>query len=331
MKRKILLTGGAGFIGLHLTNRLLDEGFEVDIVDNFSRAVDDPDLKNTLGRDSVRLYNLDLLNTKNVKKFGSDYYVIIHLAAIVGVKQVTKQPMRVLQDNVNLLGNVIQLAQSQDKLFRLLFSSTSEVYAGTLKHFDLPLPTPEETPLTITDLKHPRSSYMLSKIFGEALCFQSGLPVTIFRPHNIYGPRMGLSHVIPELLKRSWQSKNGRKLDVYSVKHRRSFCYIEDAVEMLVKMILLESCSGKVLNLGKQGPEVSIKEVAEIVMKVQGKELLINSLNEDSGSPSRRAPDMKLTKTLISYEAKVELEEGIRHTFEWYEKNVFQNKIVFAI
>ena len=90
--------------------------------------------------------------------------------------------------------NAIDIAKKQKRLKRLLFASTSEVYAGTLRYHGLEFPTTEETPLTVSDLRHPRTSHMLSKIYGEALLRQSNLPYTIFRPHNFYGPRMGMSH-----------------------------------------------------------------------------------------------------------------------------------------
>jgi nucleoside-diphosphate-sugar epimerase len=92
-----------------------------------------------------------------------------------------------------MLENVLTLARDQRDFSRFLFASTSEVYAGTLQYFGMPIPTPENTPLAMTALDEPRTSYMISKIMGEAMCQQSGLPFTIFRPHNVYGPRMGMA------------------------------------------------------------------------------------------------------------------------------------------
>ena len=128
---------------------------------------------------------------------------------------------------------MIALARQQEKFSRFLFASTSEVYAGTLESFNLTVPTPEESVLAVQNLNEPRTSYMLSKIYGEALCRQAGIPFTIFRPHNIYGPRMGMAHVIPEQLKKAWAAEEGDQLGVHSPDHRRSFCYIDDAVELL--------------------------------------------------------------------------------------------------
>jgi nucleoside-diphosphate-sugar epimerase len=132
-----------------------------------------------------------------LEDLSAHYALIFRLAAIVGVANVLDAPDRVLRRNDELLVSALELAARQRDLERFVFASTSEVYAGTLALGDLPLPTPEDAPLTVPDPRLPRTSYMLSKIFGEAMSFQSGLPVTVVRPHNVYGPRMGLAHVIP--------------------------------------------------------------------------------------------------------------------------------------
>lgn len=330
MSNKVLVTGGAGFIGLHLANRLLDEGCEVDLVDNFSRAVEDQELKEIADRKGARFTSIDLLQHDGLEELDSDYDYIFHLAAIIGVVHVLNKPYSVLFDNIQMLGNMIEFARRQQKLSRFFFASTSEVYAGTLKHFELPIPTPEQTSLAITDLSHPRTSYMLSKIYGEALCQQAGIPFTVFRPHNVYGPRMGMAHVVPELLKKAYEAQNGGHIEVYSIEHTRCFCYIDDAVEILWRMMINESCEGKTLNLGTQDPEVTIKEVAETCFRVAGKKLVINPQPPSPGSPARRRPDMSQTTALIDFESRIELNEGVQKTFDWYRQNIFEGGQVTA-
>ena len=330
MSNKILITGGGGFIGLHLTNRLLDEGCEVHIVDNFTRAVKDEDLKNTLTRDKVSFSSINLLDKNSINNMAKDYDVIFHLAAIIGVTHVLEQPYNVLYDNIRMLGNIIEFSRQQFNLSRLFFASTSEVYAGSLKYFDLPIPTPEGTPLAITDLAHPRTSYMLSKIYGEALCQQSKIPFTVFRPHNIYGPRMGMAHVIPEQLRKIYNANDGDSIDVFSVNHTRCFCYIDDAIEMLWLMMKLPECEGKTMNLGTQNPEVSIKKLVETCFFIAKKDLLINPMPDSSGSPVRRGPDMYTTSQLLNFESQFSLKEGIGSTYDWYQKNIFDGKGISA-
>jgi len=330
VSKKILITGGAGFIGLNLANRLLNEGHSVHLVDNMSRAVFDIEFEEVIKNTNVKFSNLDMLSKENLSILDKDFDFIFHLAAIIGVRHVLERPYSVLYDNLIMLGNVIDFSHKQKNLSRLFFASTSEVYAGTLKHFNLAIPTPEDAPLGLTDLSHPRTSYMLSKIYGEALCQQSKLPFTIFRPHNIYGPRMGMSHVIPEQLYKSNKAKNGDFIEVFSPFHTRCFCYIDDAIEMLFRMMNTPECSGKALNLGTQNPEVTMEDVAKICFATVGKDLKIDIKPPSPGSPERRGPDMTKTKNLINFESQVSLNIGISKTFNWYKKNIFEGNNVSA-
>lgn len=322
---KLLITGGAGFIGFHLSRKCANVGLQVDILDDFSRAVKDPELDSLLAEPNVRCISCDLTTPDDIAGIDTDYQFIYHLAAIIGVQHVLNRPYDVLTKNVEMLSQVIEIARKQIDLRRLVYTSTSEVYAGTLKYFELPIPTAEDTPLTITATAKARTSYMLSKIYGEAMCQHSNLPYTIIRPHNVYGPRMGMSHVIPELLKRALDKQEGESLTVYSVSHKRTFCYIDDAVEMLYRIVQNENCKDVTLNLGSQGPEVSIGELAQIILEAVGKDLTVEYGPVTSGSPSRRAPDMSRALALTGFQAKVGLREGVVKTFKWYNKNVFQS------
>ena len=324
MSTRILITGGAGFIGTHLATYLVDGGYTVCLVDSFVRGVRDRDLELLLSKQRVTFSTIDLLDREAVLSLGSDFDAIFHLAAIVGVAHVLERPYETLVDNVKMIDNVIALAQRQTTFTRLFFASSSEVYAGTLKYFQLPLPTPESTALAIAPLQEPRTSYMLSKIVGEVMCHQADLPFTIFRPHNVYGPRMGMVHIIPEQLRKIWQAVPDTELGVYSPDHRRSFCYIDDAVVMLKKMLETDECAGKTLNLGNELPEVTIRKVAQTCIDVVGKNLTIKALPPTPGSPERRAPDMKQCQKILSYQPKVGLAEGISKTWAWYCDHIFE-------
>lgn len=319
---KALLTGGAGFIGTHLARRLVEKGYDVDLVDDFSRGQNDEAVGELLESGRVRLLERDLRVPGVLAEADDDYNLIAHLAAIVGVANVLERPYDVLRDNLAMTEEALALARRQVALDRLLFISTSEVYAGALEHFDLPIPTPESTPLTLPGLDRPRTTYLLSKIYGEAMCHHSGLPFTIVRPHNVYGPRMGLAHVIPELLQRAHNATDGR-LEVFSVDHRRTFCYIDDAVEMIARAVESPQCSGQTLNVGTQTPEVAVEELAQLIVEIVGKDLEIVPLATTPGSPTRRCPDMTKTVELTGYTPRVGLEEGVRRTYEAYRTQVF--------
>jgi UDP-glucose 4-epimerase len=322
--KRALVTGGCGFIGSHLARRLLDDGWSVDLLDDFSRGVHDADLRALLEHPEVRLVERDLRKASALDGLGP-YELVFHFAAILGVANVLERPYETLRDNTALLVSVLEWARTQSTPPRVVFTSTSEVYAGTLEEGLLTVPTPEGAPIVVPPRERPRTSYMLSKLYGEALCLSSGIPVTIVRPHNFYGPRMGMSHVIPELLGRADATPDGGSLEVYSVDHRRTFCFIDDAVELVLRAALSAAGEGRVLNAGAQEPEWTIGEVAEIVCRSVGKELEIVPLPATPGSPLRRAPDLSEIRALTGYTPAVGLEEGVRRTYEWYRDNIFSS------
>jgi UDP-glucose 4-epimerase len=321
--RKALITGGAGFIGYHLASHLVASGWRIDLVDSFARGASDRALAELQASEQVRLFERDLRAPDALADADDDYTHVFHLAAIVGVSHVLDRPYDVLRDNVAMLTRALDFARTQPRLERFLFASTSEVYAGTFRHMSVPMPTPEDVPLALPELADRRTCYLLSKIYGEAMCHHGGVRFTIVRPHNVYGPRMGLSHVIPELLERAHAADAGASLEVFSIEHRRTFCYVDDAVAIIVRAALTDAAEGEIVNVGSEDAEVSMGELARVVVAVVGKQLEIVAAPETPGSPRRRRPDMAKTTRLTGYRASVDLEAGIRRTYEWYRRNVF--------
>ncbi len=315
--RRVIITGGAGFIGLHLARVLLEAEFEVLIIDDFSRGASDTDFELVREHGKCTVWDLNLIDD-SIPDFEAQ--VIVHLGALVGVDRVTQQPYSVLQANVEMLFRVLSWAKRVKSLEHFVFTSTSEVYAPSVQLNLSPVPTPEGGLLTMPDLRQGRSSYLLSKIYGEALCAYSNLPYTVIRPHNVYGPRMGMSHVIPQLLLKAHLAESGSQLEVASLDHTRSFMYVTDAVRRIVHLISMPA-TGRTLNLGNQEPEVSIKYVAETILEVVGKDLLIRKLPPTPGSPRRRCPDTSAMNNLLGAIDCVNLRDGISRTYDWYLAN----------
>ncbi|MCG5238768.1 NAD-dependent epimerase/dehydratase family protein [Azospirillum doebereinerae] len=322
--RKILVTGAAGFIGYHLARRLADQGHAVDLLDNHARGVRDAALSDLARRPNVRTIEADLTEPALAERLDTDYGLIVHLAAIIGVAQVRSRPYQVLTANVAMVQTALALARRQTDLGRFLFASTSEIYAGTLQAFGIPVPTPETTPLTAGDLSEPRTTYMLSKLYGEAMCRFSGVPFTIVRFHNVYGPRMGRSHVVPQLLEKAHRLPAGAALGVASAGHCRSFCYVDDAVEYLTRMAALPACAGEVFNIGTQEPELPIGAVARVILDAVGRDNPVEPLPDTPGSPNRRAPDMGKAIAATGYRSRIDLPDGVRRTYAWYRDHVFE-------
>ncbi len=318
---KVLITGGAGFIGFHLAKLLINNGFRVYLTDIINPKNFDKEIKFLIAQNSCEYIQCNLLNSNEIEKIKNDYEFIFHLAAIVGVENVIADSYGVLSKNQIMLSNIINLCKEQKKEPKLIFASTSEVYAGSQFNKTIKYPTPEDSMLILPDLSKPRTSYMLSKLYGEAMCHSSGLDFLILRPHNIFGPRMGMKHVIPQQIKKILFTPKNGVLDIYSPNHTRTFCYINYAVENIYSLISKSKLEEKVINLGVSEPEIKIKDLSKILLNVAKRsDITLNELENTEGSPSRRVPD---TSRLIDSSDHINIPslfEGITKTFDWYKK-----------
>jgi UDP-glucose 4-epimerase/UDP-glucuronate decarboxylase len=322
---KILISGGAGFIGFHLAERLSRSiSNEILLLDNFSRGRLDNDLSLLLQRANIALRSVDLTNPATYQSLETDFDEIYHLGAVIGVKNVLDNPAEVVRVNamatLHLLDWFCESAKG-----KLLFSSTSETYAWTQHILELPFPTPEKIPLALTDLENPRSSYAGSKIFGELAvtqyCRFFNRPFVIVRYHNVYGPRMGREHVIPELFLRA--SVEGQDpLVVYSADHSRAFCYVSDAVDATISAMRAQGANDKTINVGNNSEEVSILELAGRILKTCRPGARIEAKTACNDPIKRRCPDTRTAQVLLNYRPKVCLEEGLKLTLAWYGANL---------
>ncbi|MFV9677675.1 MAG: NAD-dependent epimerase/dehydratase family protein, partial [Methanosarcinales archaeon] len=251
--RRILVTGGAGFIGYNIS-RILSENIEneVHIIDDLSKGEKDDEFKKLIEKSNVTFYEMDLTNLDTYSEIEREYDQIYHLAAVVGVRKVTENP--VLTVKVNTLSTIYLLEhiKKMENEPKILYASSCENYAGAIKSCDSPIPTPEEVPLCIEDVYNPRWSYAATKILGEIACLhyskQYGFDTTIVRYHNIYGPRMGAQHVIPEFILRL--KKDPEKLEMFGGYQYRTFCYVTDAAKMTVNLMNNKEANNRVVNIG---------------------------------------------------------------------------------
>jgi nucleoside-diphosphate-sugar epimerase len=202
---KILVTGGAGFIGYNISKILAENSRnEVLILDNLSKGDLDDDLSLLLDRENVEFLNIDLCDPAGIAKLDGGFDRIYHLAATVGVRKVMENPVQTLRNNtlstIYLLDHIMNIEGNKP---HILFTSSCENYAGSVSLGIASIPTPEEIPLCIDDVTNPRWTYASSKILGEIAFIhyarEIGVKFNIIRYHNVYGPRMGYSHVIPDI------------------------------------------------------------------------------------------------------------------------------------
>jgi UDP-glucose 4-epimerase/UDP-glucuronate decarboxylase len=315
---RVLILGGAGFIGFHLADRLSQEGDSVTLVDDHSRGRLDRDLASLTARPNVTLVEADLTDARSYARLPRRWDQVWMLAAVVGVRNVEGDPARVIR--VNALATLHLLDWIGPEAGVLFFASTSEVYAGGVDAGIVPVPTPEDVPLVITDVAHPRAAYAVSKVLGEAAVIHAararGVPFVIARFHNVYGPRMGTDHVIPELCLRALAGEDPFR--VWSVDQRRAFCHVADAVEAMVALVRTERAWGQLVHVGNDRDETTIGDLAALVLRTARVSPRVVALPAPSGSVSRRCPDLSRLRALTGCTPKVSLEDGVRQTLEWY-------------
>lgn len=311
MKKKLLLIGGAGFIGYHLAKKL-SKNYSVEIFDNFSRGTNDNSIKSL---ENVKIKKIDL---NQIKKLNLKIYShIFYLAAIVGVNNVIRDPFYTFENNVTPFLRVVNLIKKYKKI-KLIFFSTSEVYSPSIFAKKIKFPLKENNPVILKENLYPRDSYYISKIFGEKICQLSDINFIILRPHNVYGPRMGYSHVIPEIIRKL---QTQRSVGVYSPQHKRAFCFIDDAINQIIKLSLKKRNKHKIYNIGDMRHEIKMIDLARKIKKILKISKVIKKEENTIGSPSRRVPDMKRTLNEIKYKNNYNLESGLKQTIDWYLKN----------
>lgn len=312
---RALLLGGAGFIGLHLARRLLDDGVAVTVVDDFSRASRDDELVELCDRGTHFIAG-DLTGREVWDQVGYGWDEVYLLAAVVGVANVEKDPLGCLRINTEVVQRLIEWVEPGTKVF---FSSTSEIYAGGVDAGIVPVPTAESVPVLLPEIGSPRLAYGLSKAWGEAAIQHAsratGFPAVIGRFHNVYGPRMGMSHVIPEMLKRA--SSGETPFRVWGADQSRAFCYVDDAVDGVVGLMRSPWAEGRTVHIGTP-TETRIADLASLVLDVVGVDPPLQPLQAPPGSVVRRCPDVSLLEQLTGYRPQVSLDDGVRRTWRWY-------------
>jgi nucleoside-diphosphate-sugar epimerase len=317
MIKKILIVGGAGFIGLNLVKKLSSsQKDKIYIIDNFSRGKNDKELKAFLKKKNIYFIKSNILELNiNLKQ----YTHIFYLAATVGVKNVTQNPFKTIDANILPLFFILKKLIKLKSNCRFIFFSTSEVYNPSIKE-DKFTNLKENTKILLDEKTIGRDSYYISKIFGEKICELSNLNVISLRPHNIYGPRMGYSHVIPEMIKKI-NSKNN-KINIFSPNHTRSFCYIDDAIDQITKISFKKKLKHKIYNIGNPLEEIKIFNLAKKINLLLKKNKILKKYIETTGSPLKRKPDMNRTFLEIDSFPKINLHEGLKKTINWYiQKN----------
>ena len=303
---KILITGGAGFIGSHLAERLLAKGHSVIIMDNFHTGTKD-NIRHLLGSPY-----LDVIRQDITEPYRIEADQIYNLACPASPIHYQRSPVRTVEACV--MGPINALNLAREIKARVLQASTSEVYGNPAVH-----PQEEEYWGNVNPIGT-RSCYDEGKRVAETLFFdfhrEAGVDIRIARIFNTYGPRMSPDdgRVISNFV---LQALRGDPVTIYGDgSQTRSFCYVTDMVEGLIRLMNKENFTGPV-NLGNPD-ERTIKEIAELIVKLTGSDSKISFKPLPEDDPVRRCPDISLAKQTLTWQPKVELEEGLPEVIEYF-------------
>ncbi len=315
---RILITGAAGFLGFHLAKSLAArENSEIICVDNFLRGERDAPFAALIAESNVTLVDCDLTDARAVAALPLDIDRVYHLAALNGTQNFYERPMDVILHSTLPTIFLADHFSKSDRVKRFVYAGTSESYASTVTRFDWPVPTAEDVPLCIEDPANPRWSYAASKLHGEIATAQAGLsrgmPYSIIRYHNAYGPRMGDRHVIPDFFERM---REGR-YELFGHADTRSFIYVDDAVAATIAVAEAETCANEIVNIGGVD-EITMLALGKAMLAARGIDAEILLHPSPAGSVKRRAPDIAKLQRLTGFAAEVSLEEGLKTTARYY-------------
>lgn len=318
---RALITGGAGFIGSHLSEALLEKGYEVDVIDNLSTGRK-KNIAHLLSHDDFEFFQTTIMNEWVLEDLISQSDVVYHLAAAVGVKLIIEKPVETIETNIRGTENVLKFANKARK--KVLIASSSEVY-GKLPHEMLSETNDRQYGPTTAH----RWSYAASKAIDEFLALayhkEYNLPVIIARLFNTVGPRQvgRYGMVLPNFVK---QALGDEPITIYGDgKQSRSFTYVGDCVRVLYELMENDKAVGEVFNIGNM-KEISIENLAIRVKELANSKSKLKYIPYDQAyeggfeDMQRRCPDNTKIKELLGYKPSKSLDEIIESTIKYHRE-----------
>jgi len=312
----ILVTGGAGFIGSHLTDRLLAMGHRVSVIDSFSPFYDisikRKNLEKARQSDNFSLYEIDLRDSENITEIFTlnDFEVVVHLASKAGVRPSIRLPRAYFDVNVNGTINILEECRLHG-IKKVVYASSSSVYGNS-----------SNVPFKEThNVDFPISPYAASKKTGELICHNYhhlyGLDIFALRFFTVYGPRnrpdMGMFKFCKSIIE-------GKPINMYGHgKPRRDFTYIDDIIDGVIRSI--ERVSGfEIFNLG-ESQTISVRELIALFEKELGREAILNPMEMQPGDVMETYADISKARKLLGYNPRTPVEDGVKKLVAWYRES----------
>lgn len=310
---KIFITGGAGFIGSTLIGRLIEKN-EIVAYDNLARD----SLKDKTFRDhkNLKLIKGDVMDGEHVRRSMEGSDLVVHCAAIAGIDTVTKSPCTTLRVNMMGSANVLEAAAKLPKVSRVVCFSTSEVFGVHAFR------SKESDSTVIGAVGEPRWTYAVGKLAEEHLAIayhkEHGLPTSVVRPFNVYGPGQVGEGALRNFILRAIKDE---PIEVHGDGSQiRAWCFVDDMVDAVLLTMEHPKAVGETFNIGNSRAICTILGLAEQTVRVLGSKSKITLVPRDLADVAMRIPDVRKSRELIGFDAKVDLDEGIRRAAEYYTR-----------
>lgn len=312
MKNKnILVTGGAGFIGSHIVEKLIEDN-KVSVYDNFTR--NSLAETNVLNHKNLTIIKGDILDADLLRQASQNIDIVIHCAAIAGIYSVMNNPGNTMKTNLIGTLNVLE-AVKVNSIPKLIDFSTSEVYGSFAYSVN------EKDNTVISELKEKRGIYSISKLAGEHLSHayaeEYGFSIASVRPFNIFGPRQLGEGAIQQMISKALA---GEDLVVFNEGIQiRAWCYIDDFVEGIDKILNTDLSSNEVFNIGNPQTSITVLNLAKKIIKLTGSASKIVFRKHPGSEIQVRVPDISKASSLLNFNPCVDLEEGLLKAIDWYK------------
>lgn len=312
--KRVLVTGAGGFIGSHLSERLVEMGANVRALVHYNALGNWGWLDQSPVRSQIQVVAGDVCDRDSVRQAVQGVEIVFHLAALIAIPYSYHAPASYVRTNVEGTLNILQVSRELG-VERVVHTSTSEVY-GTARY----APIDESHPL------QGQSPYSASKIgadkLAEAFYLSFGLPVVTVRPFNTFGPRQSARAVIPTIIT---QCLTGKTVRLGNLHPTRDLNYVANTVEGFVLAAATPEAVGKTINLGS-GREISIGDLAQLIAQLVGQPITIESEEQrarpDGSEVERLLADNTLAGSLLKWKPATTLEEGLEHTIQWVQQHL---------
>jgi len=314
-RKRVLITGSTGFIGSHLTERLVDLGCEVTAFAKYNFQNEWGWLDHSDVKDKIDIFTGDIRDYDAVYQATENIDVVFHLAALIGIPYSYKSPLAYIKTNVEGAYNVLQSSRKHD-LDKIIITSTSETY-GTAQYIPI-------------DEDHPhvgQSPYSASKIAADQLAISYNrsfdMPVSIARPFNTYGPRQSARAIIPTVITQILSGM--KKIELGNLHPTRDFTYVKDTVRGLIEIAKSEDTIGEVTNIGSNY-EISMRDLVDLIVDLIGRDVEIvtdeKRVRPEKSEVDRLYCDNSKLKEITNWSPQYTLENGLEETIEWLEENL---------